>query len=297
MKLTESEIRTLILEEVRLHLLVEEIQADILNEGIVRWLKKTFGQSSWEDMVDDVSDDGKIENTKFLSLPSKQKVAALALMGLVLGSSAQLGASYMNAVSPAEAAAAEKITNSLETAQDRVTKVSNFRKMAQSEVRTGQINSQADVNDYLDDLRLNYQMKAAPIGIGAGAFIGGDSSKQATGFAYVPASEISDDTVLPFVGMTKADYETFLRMSWLAGGGDADERYKEFVTGGGKAGSSVRWSYQDSLYAPVADKSGDTDPDIAKVMVQNYGPAAETTLILPLEWSVAFDIMQKRAFR
>ena len=51
MKLTESEIRTLIREEVRLQLLVEEVQAEILNEGIVRWLKKTFGQSSWEDLV------------------------------------------------------------------------------------------------------------------------------------------------------------------------------------------------------------------------------------------------------
>lgn len=67
--------------------------------------------------------------------------------------------------------------------------------------------------------------------------------------------------------------------------------------GGGKAGSSVRWSYQDSLYAPVADMSGKSNPEVAKSMVQNYGPAAETTLVLPLEWSVAFDIMQKRAFR
>ena len=66
MKLTESEIRTLIREEVRLQLLVEEVQAEILNEGIVRWLKKTFGQSSWEDLVDDVSDDGEIEKAKFL---------------------------------------------------------------------------------------------------------------------------------------------------------------------------------------------------------------------------------------
>jgi len=55
MRLTESEIRTLIREEVQLQLLVEEMQADILNEGIVKWLKKTFGQSSWEDMVDDAS--------------------------------------------------------------------------------------------------------------------------------------------------------------------------------------------------------------------------------------------------
>ena len=297
MKLTESEIRTLIREEVRLQLLVEEVQAEILNEGIVRWLKKTFGQSSWEDLVDDVSDDGEIEKAKFLSLPSKQKVAALALMGLVLGTGAQLGAAYMDAVSPAEAAAAERITNSLENVQDRVKKISNFRKMAQSDAKSGQISSQADVSDYLDGVRSNYQMKSAPLGIGPGVFIGGDVDKQATGFAYVPASEISDDTILPFVGMTKADYETFLRMSWLAGGGDADERFREFVMGGGKAGSSVRWSYQDSLYAPVADMSGKSNPEVAKSMVQNHGPAAETTLVLPLEWSVAFDIMQKRAFR
>ena len=297
MRLTESEIRTLIREEVQLQLLVEEMQADILNEGIVKWLKKTFGQSSWEDMVDDASDDGEIEKEKFLSLPSKQKVAALALMGLIAGTGASFTASYMDTITPSQANAAAKISSSLSKTQDRVKQVRNFRKMAQADAEHSQLSGQADVNDYMDELRLDYQMKSAPLGIGRGVFIDGDPNKQATGFAYVPASEISDDTILPFVGMTKADYESFLRMSWLAGGGDGDKRFKEFVMGGGKAGSSVRWSYQDSLYAPVADMSGDTDPDVAKVMLQNYGPAAETTLVLPLEWSVAFDIMQKRAFR
>ena len=100
--------------------------------------------------------------------------------------------------------------------------------------------------------------------------------------------------MMPLTGMTKADYEQFLRMNWLLGDSQGDKRLEQYVLGGGRAGSSLFWSYQDSLYSPVADMSEHSDPETAELMVNMYGPAAENTLLLPLEWSVAYDIYQKR---
>ncbi len=120
--------------------------------------------------------------------------------------------------------------------------------------------------------------------------------KFAKGFVYVPDDQIPDDQILPLVGMTKADYEMFLRMNWLMGDTEGDERLRDYVTGGGKRGSSVFWSYHDNLYSPVLDVQNSDDATQQK-MRDLYGEEAAQYLILPLEWSVAYDLLQKRAGR
>ena len=146
----------------------------------------------------------------------------------------------------------------------------------------------------MDEIRQNYSLESAPLGSAPGLFIDGDPNLPAAGFAYVPADQISDDTMLPFVGMTKADYETYLRVAWLPyEGGDQD--LKDFVTGGGRQGTSVLWSYQDSLFAPV--QSSSSSPELQQKMIDYYGEASETVLMLPLEWSVAKALVDTRAAR
>ena len=293
----DQELKKVIKEEIEAHLLIEQMEAQILNEGLVRWLKKTFGQTGWEDLVDDVMDDGEIEKKKFLDLPSKQRVAALALIGLLSAGATSSATYYMDSVSPSEASAAQKLQKALEDSQSRTRSITNFRQMAQEAGFTGPaIATQQDINNYFDSIRSQYEFKQAPLAAGRGLFVHGDPRQQAAGFAYVPADQISDDTILPFVSMTKKDYEAFLRMSWLTDPG-GEERFKQFVLGSGKRGSSVLWSYQNTLYAPVADLSGGSDTGTAEMMVDAYGPSATNYMVLPLEWSVAFDLLQKRTLR
>ena len=124
-------------------------------------------------------------------------------------------------------------------ASARTQDISNFRQIAQAEAEGAGVTDQNSVNRALDQIRSDYTFEDAPLAAGRGLFIDGDPNKPAQGFAYVPAEQISDDTVLPFVNMTKGDYETFLRMNWLAGAQGGDERLEDFVTGGGKSGTSV----------------------------------------------------------
>ena len=82
MKITEARLKELITEEVELYLLKEEIA--YLDEGIMKYLDKLFGRrEAWEDLVDDVDDDGKVEKELFLSMPSKKKIATLGLLAFL----------------------------------------------------------------------------------------------------------------------------------------------------------------------------------------------------------------------
>lgn len=294
MKLAEARLKEIIREEVELFLLTEEMKREILNEGIVAYLDKVFGRrEKWQDLVDDIEEDGELDKKSFLDLPSRERVAALALAGLLAAGGAQLGAQYMELASVGEVSAAQQLSDAMMASQERAQDIQNFRDMAQASAEPGVADT--DVNQYLDDIRNNYTFEDAPISPGRGLFIDGDPTKPAQGFVYVPADQISDDTVLPLVGMTKADYEAFLRIAWLAGDSGGDERLADYVTGGGRAGSSVFWSYEDSLYSPIIDN--DSDESTREKMEAYYGDTGEDYLILPLEWSIARDIMDARANR
>ena len=296
MKITEARLKELITEEVELYLLKEELV--YLDEGIMKYLDKLFGRrEAWEDLVDDWDEDRKVEKELFLSMPSRNKILALGLLGFLGAAGTEMfgpGGVYQQS-SAAEKEQIERFKDNLEQASERSAQVANFRKMAWADAEgSSAVTSQSQVDQHTDDLRQNYTLKSAPLGASSGLFIDGDPNKPAAGFAYVPADQISDDTILPFVGMTKADYETYLRMAWLPQDG-GDQKLKDFVTGGGKQGSSVLWSYQDDLFTPV--KSGTSSPELQQQMVDYYGEASERTLILPLEWSVAKALVDTRAAR
>ena len=296
MKITEARLKELITEEVEIYLLMEEMV--YLDEGIMKYLDKLFGRrEAWEDLVDDIDDDGKVEKQKFLGMPTGKRIATLALMGFLGAAGTQAlgpGGAYQQA-SAAQAEAAEQIRDRMQQAADKSSKVSNFRKAAWADAEgASAITSQSQVDQHMDDIRQSYTLKGAPLGASPGLFIDGNPNAPAAGFAYVPADQISDDTILPFVGMTKADYETYLRMAWLPHA-DGDQDLKDFVTGGGKQGTSVLWSYQDDLFTPV--KSSSSSPELQQQMVDKYGEAAGRVLILPLEWSVAKALVDTRATR
>ena len=103
-------------------------------------------------------------------------------------------------------------------------------------------------------------------------------------FVYVPANEIGDKEVLPFVGMTKQDYELLLRAFYLDDpGGKGDQRLKALVQGGEK-GSSMYWAY-----------GGGDDPLFG--FWQEAAPKGQRGMMLPPEWSVAYELLQKREAR
>ena len=295
MKLTEQRLKQIIKEEARLLLLTEEMKKEVLEEGVVDWFKKVLGIQGWEALIDD-AEDGEVElPVSFLDFPSKKRIAYMALASLLATGAGKGLGHYADNYDPAEVAAAERFADAIADGQEKAKGIQNFREIAQLASAEGPtIQGQDAIDQYLDDVRNEYNLQSAPLGVSRGLFIDGDPTKPARGFAYVPADQISDDTMMPLTGMTKADYEQFLRMNWLLGDPQGDERLEQYVMGGGRAGSSIFWAYQDSLYSPVADMSGHSDPETAELMVNMYGPAAEEVLLLPLEWSVAYDIYQKR---
>lgn len=299
MKITQEKLKQIIKEEVRQTLLVEQMKKDLLQEGLVDYVKKFFDEDYYENMVDDL-EGGEVKSVLpppkkvkkkdeklFFDLPGKRRVIQLALIGLLAGGVANTLGQYASSYDPAEVAAAEQVRDAMAGAQERAQGISNFRQAATAEGES------VDIYQHLDQLRNRGGFTSAPISPGFGMMVNG---KFAKGFVYVPADQIPDDQILPLVGMTKADYEMFLRMNWLMGDTEGDERLRDYVTGGGKRGSSVFWSYHDNLYSPVLDVQNSDDATQQK-MRDLYGEEAAQYLILPLEWSVAYDLLQKRAGR
>jgi hypothetical protein len=209
-------------------------------------------------------------------------------MALVFAGGMDFATKYYD-VSAQSAQSAQMINDTMEDAKERAGDISDFRQMAAAEAEHGGANTPEEVQQVLDDIRNEYKLEKSELKGGPGLMAGGEP---ATGFAYVPADQIDDSTVLPMTGMTKGDFETLLRLQWLSADAEGDQRLQDYVMGGDRPGSSAFWSYQDSLYAPVADATA--DPETKELMTNMYGEGAETTLLLPLEWSVAYDILQQR---
>jgi len=115
----------------------------------------------------------------------------------------------------------------------------------------------------------------------AGDVIAGGFGLPQETFGYVPADQIGDNEVLPFVGMTKADYETLLRAFYLDDpGGKGDQRLEDLVMGG-KPGSSMYWAY-----------GGGGEPLFS--FFDAGADSGDRGMMLPPEWSVAYDLLQTR---
>ena len=291
-------LEEIIKEEIELYLLQEELvrlNEVLLNEGIMSYLNNLFSgdEERWKEIVDGAAE-GKApeevvpDKQTFLSMPTKRRIATLALIGTVFAGGMDFATKYYD-VSAQSAQSAQMINDTMEDAKERAGEISDFREMAAADADHGGANTPDEVQQALDDIRNEYQIEKAELRAGPGLMAGGEP---ATGFAYVPADQIDDSTVLPMTGMTKGDFETLLRMQWLSADAGGDQRLQDYVMGGDRPGSSAFWSYQDSLYAPVADATA--DPETKELMVNMHGADAETTLLLPLEWSVAYDILQQR---
>lgn len=299
-------LESIIKEEVELHLLKEELahlNEVCLNEGVMSYLNKLFGgdEEKWKEIVDGASEGKPPEEVlpdkeTFTSWPAKRKMALLALVAVLFAGGMDFATGYYD-VSSQSSTAAEMIRDTMEDAQQRAQDISNFRELAIQDASAegnfgGMPTDQDSVDKVMNDIRDNYMLQDAPLDP-AGGMGYATGQGQATDYAFVPASDISDDTVLPFSGMTKGDFETLLRVQWLAGAGGGDQQLVDYVTGGDKPGSSTFWSYQDSMQAPVVDERG-SSPEMQDQMLDMYGDVGKTTLILPLEWSVAYDVLQQR---
>jgi hypothetical protein len=276
---TREQIKTIIVEEIQADLLIENTTRQILEEGVLDTIKdlknKFFPNKSDEEVEEEL--EGIIENPEILnSMPRRTRIASLFLAGMIGGFVTQAGFDYKE-LNAAAAADAQKVRSSLQQGAERSKDVQNFRQMATAEAEGGAATTPEQVDAKIKEIIRNYgaSVDVAPISPGRGIFIGGDPRKgNMQGFAYVPASEIADDEIMPFMGISKKDYETLLRATFLSGPG-GDQRLENLVMGKGAKGSSGFWAYDN-------DK-----------LFQGYNEDSPYAM-LPLEWSVAYDLVQKR---
>jgi hypothetical protein len=276
---TREQIKTIIVEEVQADLLFENTSRQILEEGLLDTAKKLknkfFPNKSDEEIeaeLEEVAEKPEVLN----SMPRGKRIGILFLMGMILGFATQAGFDYKE-LSGAAAADAQKVKSSLQQGAEKSQDVQNFLQMAAAEAEGGATTGPEQVNAKIKEIVKTHRdsIDVAPIAPGRGIFIDGDPRKgNMRGFAYVPASKIADDEVLPFMGISKKDYETLLRVTFLSSPG-GDERLEKLVTGKGAKGGAGFWAYDDDkLFQGVIEGS-----DFA---------------MLPLEWSVANELVQKR---
>ena len=303
---SKSTIKRIILEEL------ENSNIEDAADEIVSKLESSL-QEATEEPLGKVYDEmakfaiDKSIDLKKLATQTYEKITGSSnlkriLQGIALASflgAAQEAAFDYQQIASTSAAQASSVSAALQSASDQSKSVSNFRHAAQAEgEQVKSMFDQSDIDGALDDIRMNHfsDFEYAPIGAGRGIFIDGDPTKGAvSGFFYVPASKIQDDEMLPFVGLTKANYEVMLRATFLSGPG-GDQRLEDLVLGHGKRGSSGYWSYDnETTFSSVADlrREDEKGKEIAQLFY-NTLPEFNELVMLPLEWSVAYDLLQKR---
>ena len=276
---TKEQIRTIIVEELQADLLFENTTKQILEEGILDTAKslknKIFPNKSDEQVEQELEKVAK--NPEILnSMPTRRRIGVLFLTGMILGALTQGGFDYKK-LSDAAAEDAQKVRASLQQIAEKSQDVQNFMQIAAAEAEGGAATSPEEVDRTIKQIVNDYKnsIDAAPISPGRGLFIDGDPRKGTlTGFAYVPSSSIPDDAIMPFMGISKKDYETLLRATYLSGEG-GDQRLEDLVMGQGKRGSSGFWAYDNDTF------------------FQGVG-AGSSYAMLPLEWSVAHGLLKKR---
>ena len=276
---SREQVRAIILEELQADLLIENTTRQILEEGVFDTVKKLkdkfFPNKSDEEVeaeLEDVAEEPEVLN----QMPRGKRIGVLFLMGMMLGIGTQAGFDYKK-LSNAAAADAQKVRSSLQQSAEKSQDVQNFMQIAAAEAEGGTATTPEEVEAKIKEIVRTYgdAIDVAPIAPGRGIFIDGDPRKgNLRGFAYVPASQIADDEIMPFMGISKKDYETLLRATFLSSPG-GDERLEKLVTGQGAKGGAGFWAYDN-------DK-----------LFQGYTEGSDFAM-LPLEWSVANELVQKR---
>jgi uncharacterized protein (UPF0305 family) len=276
---TREQIKTIIVEELQADLLIENTEKQILEEGMLDTIKnlknKYFPNKTDEEIeqeLEDITEDPETLN----KMPRGQRIGILFLAGMMLGFFTQAGFDY-GKLTATSAADAQKVKSSLHQGADKSKDIKNFMQIAAAEAEGGTATTPEEVDAKIKEIVKNYaaDIEKSPISPGRGIFIGGDVRKgNMRGFVHVDPSAIPDNEVMPFIGISKKDYETLLRATYLSGEG-GDQRLENLVMGKGVAGSSGYWAYDN------------------KNLFQGYNEDAPYA-VLPLEWSVAYDLLQKR---
>jgi hypothetical protein len=202
---TRSQVKQIILEELEADLLVENIERNLLQEGLIDTFKnyknRLFPGKTDEEVEGKVRD--IISNSSALnSMPRKNRIGIFLLAGLLGSLTLQAGFDYKE-LNDAAASDAGNIKSAIAKSTEKAQNVTNFRQVAQAETEQGVANSEEEAKQAIERLRTDHKndLKKAPISPGFGLFVDGDPKKgQMQGFAYVPASQMSDDEVMPFVG-------------------------------------------------------------------------------------------------
>lgn len=278
MIVTESCLRDLIREEIKVHI-IEEVMYEEL-------FKLLLEQDDDRPMTDAQfmalyrkrpSFREKVKQTfdNFDALPSLKKKAAIVAMGMAAATGTDF-ASKTAAQAQADQLAAEfRADQKAEKAKrfGTLEDLKNFRDAATAEVTVIETTDTAAIQKTRDKF-IAAGVEEAPI-IGDLAIGTGEQR-----FYYTPSDELPDNTVLPFVGMTKADWEKIVR-SWLTHP-DGREHIEKFIGTKGR-GQALFWAYgpREQLFSYVADGA----------------PQGQRGMWLPPEWSVAYDVVQKNKAR
>ena len=290
MIIAESKLKVLVYEEIMLRVIDDLVDEELFRFCLENKLLK-------EDLNDDVTDEEYIDLYKqqnslgtrfrqkvrdiidgFDALPTRQRIAAIVAMGVLGAGGVQFAGDWAER-SQASAIAKEFRLKAKEAKAEYTVdwkELSNFRAAAgaKAEVSPLKITDTDKINAAKDDFA-KMGMAEAPIIASQGVGLQTGTQK----FLYTPAKQIPDNEILPFVGMSKADWEKVVR-TWLQDEGGQD-RLKAWTGSGGNA-TSAFWEYA-------------TGGGYVAAEVDSEGKAI--SMWLPPEWSVAYDVLQKNVSR
>lgn len=279
MRISETKLREMVtstvVEQLVEELVVEEFfkllieQDDELSdeEYIELWKKKP----SFREKVRDAFNN-------FDAMSSLKKKMAIVALGMLGAAGTQFTADYA-AQAQAKEIASQLRAQSAETKAEYFGTVEDLKNFRQAAGAEGPAPIDVDDTEGIQAAKDKFMA----MGVQKAPIIPDRVIAMQTGetqFGYTPADNISDNEILPFVGMSKADWESLVR-TWLT---DADgrERLEKYVGTSGKT-QAMFWAYgpQGQVFFDAYDDK----------------PDGSQGLWLPPEWSVAYDVIQKNKAR
>jgi len=256
-----------------------------LKQIVLEEVKDRMRQQLEEQVMQMLIDEGIMDKIRQAEIPDSWKRAAGILgIGAVLIGGTMFGSEYASFAQ--EKSLENQIGQVMEDSAEKVKGLKRFMDMATLPDATGApVGEPIATAEQASQVMEDFQFDHIDDWASAKDTLDPGRGLPTEGFGYVPADQIGDNEVLPFVGMTKADYETLLRAFYLDDpGGQGDQRLEDLVMGGGEAGSSMYWSYGGGDYPAF----GFFNPG------EEVG---ERGMMLPPEWSVAYDLLQTRQAR
>jgi hypothetical protein len=253
-----------------------------LREIVLQEVKNRMRQELEEQVMQILIDEGILDKIRRAEIPDSWKRASAILgIGAALIGGTMFGGEYASHAQ--EKSLENQIGQVMQDSAEKVKGLKSFMDMATlPDAETG-----AAVGEPVGDTKIameDFQFDHLGEWENAREDIAGGFGLPQEDFGYVPADQIGDNEVLPFVGMTKADYETLLRAFYLDDpGGQGDQRLEDLVMGG-ERGSSMYWAYGGGDEPLFSFFSPDND-------------VGERGMMLPPEWSVAYDLLQTRQAR